>query len=722
MTVLNQIVPGKVVNNGIRDESIPDYTPAQPTRPLHLPVISLVTPKGGLADDVGTVWIPVSDIPNMFGNLTNPNSPFYNPTTLLIEQLRRGNQHSVGIRRLSANKKVARTSLSAFVQRVTVQDYERDPSGRFKRNENGQRIPTGETFDGLSIVIKPDPEAANKNVGELSRRTIAAIPAQGDQEAVPETQVFPLFEAIAGVGDEYNKSGMNIGVRNDVMNYRSITDFMKATGVYPFELKMFTENDNGLRSYIRTVQSTEASTFTLFKAERNAVQYSVKHGFGNFTGTNQNRKTVARQAPYNNVHVYDDSINALFQTLYVVEREVNDTLLELNDYPFKQMNPFTLVNHTGVPYYALIQGDFTVWDMSGSLRATGGISPFLTEEGKLPSYVTVEEQDDPFGLLANVKTPVTPQQGWEINNELLAIDLNTYIDSVEVKNYTKNRQSFFWDVGYHQKVKDIAERLLGGRKDIIVMPDAVVWKQGEANLVSEVYSRFSQLSNSVKLYPESDKHGTPTCRASINTIQAKLTDERTSDYFSGNLDLAYAFALFAGNQEGVIRPAFSPDSENNRTLRTMHSPLVEFEEDFVAGENFNGGGITLRTKDVDTLFRPALVTVYTNPDSVLKDLVTTFLCVCIEKIAQDEWNELCGDTSKSAEQYVALFKDNAERKCRDRLGGLARQITFVPTYNETTPGGRAVLNVTGHAYFNKGKYMMNLDLYAYNETDLETSA
>lgn len=721
MSVINRIIPGKTQNNGINDQSIPPYAVSSPTFPLHLPVVTLVTPKGPLAKDVGTVWINTADFASTFGDIfTDVHQPYYNPSALLVQQLIRGGQSSIGVRRVSVNDEVARTALSAFIQKVRVPQYERDLSGNFKRDADGNKIPTGEFVEnGVNIVIKPDPEAKGKKPGELQRREIPGTPADGDTPAVPTTYVFPLFEGIAGVGEVYNRSGLQAGVRNDALGFRSIADFVKATGVYPIQLKLFSESAAGVRTYAKTPDRRETVDFTLFNTEYKGTQYSIARGFGEFTGTNVNRKVTPRPAPYNSVYVYEEHITALLQTLYAVEKPVNDSLVEVGNLPYQQINPFTLVNHNGAPYYAIVSNDAnSVWDLTGAVKAEGGVLPFYEANGQLPAYVDQTPVDDPLGVLAGVRFPVTAAQAWEASNHLVHADMQDYLAGTETKNYTRNRQSFWWDVGYSQEVKDAAIGLLASRKDIIVVTCATVWAPGKANTLSEIYSRATTLVNAIRMYPESEKWGTPACRAAINLIEAKLIDEKTGDFFSMNLDLAYAFALFAGNAQGIIKPAFSPDSKANRVLRTMHSPNIEFEEDFTASNNFDIGALTLRVKDSDQLFRPALITVYNNPDSVLKDLVTTFLCVCIEKIAQDEWNEVCGDTTLSASNYVANFKDGAERKCRDNLGGIAKQITFDASYNESAPGGRAIMNAIGHAYFNKGKYMMNLDLFAYNEQDL----
>lgn len=723
MTTLTSIVPGKVDNRGINDVSIPAYTPAQTTRPLHAPVIHGVFPKGQLADVNGIVWVNTNQVGAVFGDIQDPASAYYSPTSVLIQRLISGGQATVGIRRLSANNVVARTALSAFVKKVTVQDYQRDLTGKFVRDANGDLIPNvGVTYDGVEIEIKVDPEAATKGVGELVRRKIAGTPPVGQDPGTPDVEVFPLFDGIGGVGDEYNKGGMNFGVNNSAFQFGEISDFVKATGCYPFNLRQFTDTDKGKRVYAKTERGRETVEATLFDALYQSTRYNLKRAFGEFTGTNVNRKVVPSPAPYSGVHVYNESISSLCQALYAIESAVNDDLVEVTVMPYRQMNPFTCVDHNGVPYYAIVTPDTVSWDMSAAVKITGGISPFYDNDGKLPSYVVSPELDDPFGVLTNTKFPVSRDEAWQVQNNLIAADLEAYVAGIENANYVRNRQSVFWDIGYSQDVKDQAVRLLGSRKDIMVVPCATIWKPGKSNNVEQIYSRSAQLNAQLRMYPESEFWGTPSTRASVNLIEAYAIDEPLGELYSGNIDLAYAYALFAGNAQGIIVPSASPSHADNRILRTMHSPNIEFEGDVQSAENFNRGCITLRPYDAgDRLFRPALVTVYTNVDSVLKDQVTAFLCICIEKICQDEWNRVCGDTNLSAANYVSVFKDSAERQCRDRLGSLARNIVVEPSYSEGSVGSKAILNTRVHAYFNKGKYQMTLDLFAHNEEELATA-
>ncbi|WP_228493078.1 hypothetical protein, partial [Pseudomonas aeruginosa] len=82
----------------------------------------------------GTQWVAPQDVKKIFGDIFDEKSPYYSPTSVLIQALALGRQNTIGIRRLSVNEVVSKASLSAFVQKVEVQAYERDANGRWKYN------------------------------------------------------------------------------------------------------------------------------------------------------------------------------------------------------------------------------------------------------------------------------------------------------------------------------------------------------------------------------------------------------------------------------------------------------------------------------------------------------------------------------------------------------------------------------------------------------------
>lgn len=711
MTTIAQVIPGKVNNRGVNDRSIPDYTTQPATSPLHAPIVHVITPGG----EFGTQWINTADFQTIYGDIFDHKTPYYNPTAALIKNLIAGGQATIGVRRMSVNKQVARIALSAFVTKKKVDQFERDFKGMFKRDATtGDKIKIGE-LDGLEIYVGLDTEAATAEAGALKIREIPSATEGG-----ASTYVYPLFELLAGVGDVYNLNGVHMGVKDTALNWKGVAQFVEATGVYPFFMRQFIDSaTGGARNYVKDKSGRDTVQFTLFEVENDSVKYSLREAIGAYTGANVNRKVTKRPAPFGDVLTYDDNLEELMQMMYAVEQPNNTSLVSGFDTNYRQMNPFTCVNHNGVPYYAIVSKGISMWDMSYAINAQYGVSPFLKADGTLPDYATKTVVKDPFGILKDTAFRLTTSQAWEITNALMEADVQEFVSSLEQLNYVRNRHSVYWDVGYTYAVKEKLNSILAARKDVMVFDCATIWNGGKMNDVSAVYGRLAQLTADLRMYPESEYWGTQTMRAAVNIIEAKIIDEPTGWYFSGNIDLAYQFARFAGNAAGTLSAARSPDHGDNRLLTTMHSPNIEFEDDGVSSDNFDSGAITLRPYDItDALFRPCVPTVYkASVDSVLKDAVTAFVCVCLEKIGQDEWNVVCGDTTLTADNYAALVKDGIERKSRDRLGGIAKGIRVDTSYNENQPGGRAVMNTIINADFNKGKYMMNLDLFAYNEQD-----
>lgn len=711
VTAVN-VVPGKVALNGIRDISIPNYQPVAPSTPISLPVIHQVTPKG----ELGTQFIPTSQYTQRFGNVFDDSTLYYNPNSVLIKQLTLGGQSRIGVRRLTANQVVSRIPLSAYVQQRDIDDFERDPTGNFKIDPvTGQRIKKG-TVKGIFITIKVDDAAKGKEPGALTVREIAGATADD-----PSTHVYPLFELPAGIGDAYNANGIQFGSRQGGLNQQNIAAFVRATGVYPYSLRMFETTPAGVRAYASTITQGDVATLTLFDATYNNTKYSLKRGVQQFTDRKTSDLVDSVPTPFTAPIVYQDNIDTIAQLLYSVEKPLNTNLVDTGIFSYRQMNPFTCTDHTGVPYYGIATDEIVTWDLTYAVMSQFGISPFLTEEGKLPDFVTPTVLNDPFGLLADVVVPTTPKQAWQINDQLTLADLTSYVVSAEMQNVMVNRQSMWWDVGYSMAVKTKATELLGARKDIFVHFCATVFEPGVPNQIEDIYSRLSLITSNARLFPESDVWGTAALRFSVNKIEAIPNSEDNDWPMSGNLDLAQKWAQAGGAENGVFRVSMSPDHGDYRILDTMHSPNITFEEDLIGATGLELGGITLRPYDTGVYFRPALPTGYaTSIDSPLKDQVPAVICIAIEKIAQSKWGLVCGDSTITSDNYASIVKDAIEIDVRDNLGGYVK-VNVTTSYNETQVGGLATLNVIAYCYFNKAKYMMQFDLFADNINNFPTA-
>lgn len=713
-----KIIPGQVINNGIDAKDRVNPVTTLPTYPCHYPVIPIVSPKGTL----GMSFIATTDFTNLYGDITDVDTPYYSAVSQLIAKMAAGGQGGFGVRRVSANNVVARLAYGiAIGQSTKIPQYKRDTDGSYLYDTSGNRIPntTGADVPGIYLkLVKYDVTLSTTPAyGKLAKSTFTETV---NGEEITFTQ-YPIFEMPAGVGDAYNYHGSVLGVSPDA-DWDTISQFVENYGVFPYSMKMYVKTTTGVPTYYSTTSGGVNADYTLFPMkDKYDVRYSFSLGVGAFTGDNVNRPHVSRPAPFYEVKTYDQNIQDVCAALYAAELAAGlSSLVSVTGVnPIRQMNPFTLTNHMGVPYYAIaLVGDTNPFANGGYIDAAGGISPFLTANRTTPVPVTGTYNFDPAtnnGHVDNLSTA----DAWTVAQALYLADIQSYATSTTVNDWTRNRQSVIWDAGYNMEIKEALIALWATRQDQILILQASEWL--EENTIAQRYSMMSALATKIRLHPESSVYGTPASRAAIALWDAKITDENSAANFPMTVDLIYFFAKFGGNSLGNLSRTASPDHDINRVLTMMYSPTMDFEGDDAAAANFDDGGISLRPYNTSQYYRPALPTVYDDEDGVLKDLITNFVAVCVEKILADTWALVSGDTTIDSTTYASTVKDTAEAACRKRLGTMFKDIRIDCTYTENGANSRGILNSVANVWFRKGKYMMNMSLAAYNEEDLDTT-
>lgn len=707
---ITSIVPGQVRNQGIGDDSRPIVMPELATYPCNYPVISMVTPKGQL----GQKYLNMGDFGDIYGDVQDPDGQYYNPIAALIHSLSSGGQAALGVRRLTANTKIARCAIGMKVVKAPVAQFKRGPDQQFILDQAGARVPAEApdalVYDGLKLT----PVLMDVSSSEYKGLQVVHGEAAEGEAAF---SIYPLYELPAGIGDVYNRMGHYAGVSGSA-DFQAISDFVNATGVFPYTFKMYEKTVYGVPVLAKTLINTEEASFTLFDVKHKGVRYSLNDAIGGYTGATANRPVTPRPAPFYEAHVYKENVEAIAKLMLAAEEAAKpENLVYLEGVaPHKQMNPLTAVTHEGIPYYAIeIDAPTRLFNMGAQLDAKGGINPMLRADLTAPEGVTLSREYN-FDPANGPVEELNRYDAWQVTQALVHADVIAYRNSLEITDWTRNRQSVIYDVGFNSEIVDELIQLLAARKDHAAVFASSEWLSNAT--IAEHYSRQTYIANRLLLIPESEKYGTPACRGTIAMWDMYKINEESKERFSHVLDIAHAMATFGGNALGQLIKANSPDHANNRLLNTMYGPTVDLEGDPAAAANFDNGAITLRPYNTEQLYRPAMPTVYPHQDSVLKDWVTVFTCVCVEKIIADTWTLVSGDTTITAEEYAATVKDRAETECRERLGSMFEDIVVETTYNEGGADARSVLYVVGYVAFRKGKYMMDMSLVARNEQDL----
>lgn len=735
MDTFSKVIPGRVVNNGIVSrETFSEATPVI-SSPAHSPDFACVTPKGKTKH--GTV--PMATFSDNFGDITDAFGLYYNPVSLAIQKLGAAGQASFGFKRLTNNTVKSRVVSGVAIFSGEVPNYERDTvTGDYEYDAAGNPIVNETTPTVPGKWVCP---AVWKTTGDVGSAKAFEVTSDVSTPEIPEGTVgkfWPLKELISGIGDYYNNGYAAFG-HASLTDWDAVSSFIVANGAYPFILNIGTVTDAGLRVPAATVNGTPDTTFTMFNVVTSEnVRYNLKAAIGKYTGQDVNETVESVDAPFDDSYVYDGNVNAVAKELYDAEyTDGGETPLVVQSKRFPAyavMNMWDLLNHEGVPYkHIVFGGNIKVSTPANTLTGTrislnhylesnGGINPYADADGKYPAAPStwniatqgewVVDNTDPNQIISQA-------QCWEMNQMLIEAWLIEYKASLDIKDVIRNRVSFFWDLGYNTAIKNLLISFMSVRKDFIVVPCATEYLVTKTQ--DELYSTATMLNTRISMIPESDVYKSHACRASINLWNARYIDEPTWGRFTLNIDLMYAFALAGGGSDGKMFKAQMPDHAGNRILRIAHDPLVQFEADNPAANNLINGNITVTPITESQFCRPALPTVYDNINSVLKDLCNVWKCVCVEKILQDQWIQVSGDTQLGKEGYLSTVKDNAEALIRDRYGAVLSNWEVVTSFLEDSPTSKSVMYAVTKLWMGKGVYMMDSVLEAYNEDSLATS-
>ncbi|QZA70492.1 tail sheath [Erwinia phage AH04] len=735
MDTFSKVIPGKVVNNGIVSrETFSSATPVI-SSPAHFPDFAAVTPKG----DTKHGTVSMATFTDKFGDTNDAFGLYYNPITFAIQKLGAAAQASFGFKRLVNNTVKSRVIAGVVIFSGAVPNYKRDTlTGDYEYDDAGNAIVDEDVPTVPGKWVCP---AVLKSKGDVGTAKPFEVTSDTTTPEVPEGttgKFWPLKELISGIGDFYNDSYAAFG-HATLTDWDAVTDFIVANGAYPFILNIGTVTDAGLRVPAATVNGTPDTTFTMFDVVTSTnVRYSLKAAVDSYTGANVNRQVETVDAPFSDSYVYSANVNAVAKELY--DAEYGDGTLvppvvQSKRFPkYAIMNMWDLLNHEGVPYQRIVfGGNFTLSNATNTLTGTrislnhylqsnGGINPYADADGKYLAKPSTWNEDTNGEWVDDNTDPdaiISQAQCWEMNQMLLEAWLTEYKSSLDIKDVIRNRVSFLWDVGYKQSIKNLIISFMSVRKDFVAVLCATEYLKTKTQ--DELYSTATMLSTRINMIPESDVYKSHACRAAINLWNARYIDEPTWGRFSLNIDLMYAFALAGGGSDGRMYKAEMPDHEGNRILRIAHDPLVQFEADNPAAANLINGNITVTPITESQFCRPALPTVYDNINSVLKDLTNVWKCVAVEKILQDQWIQVSGDTQLGKEGYLSTVKDNAEALIRDRFGSVLSNWEVVTSFLEDSPTSKSVMYAVTKLWLGKGVYMMDSVLEAYNEDSLATT-
>lgn len=621
---------------GIKDSSRGSTPVERLAVPTHLPKIYLFAETGGLEPElcVGGTRL------RLFGDNTfDERSPYATHTTVLSNVVNAQANQAMIQRVLPPDhgpKATVRHYIDVLQTQIPV--YERMPDGTYKLDDDHQKIPTGETINGL-----------------LAKHVVRQITGDdfGIASLIPGTMTDDVNQSIMYPIEDnevphYGAGGNNYGLRTwapvaigaNPLDTRLLTQGK----VYPYLrvcLKRADEFTTG-----RLVDTKSGATQVLFSLKPNsfdrnsdAALYLGDVFLDSYQDLQPDPGIPKLYGPFGRQFVYQDNIDELLETIYALEapyaNEFSDiTGTDVEDEKYL-INLFGAHSSNNVPYMTF-QLDYTGEDVvrmseRSVFYARGGYDGTMNED----VLAKLVEQE-----VAEYNNPNSP-----------LMDMAYHVESI------------MYDSGFPLSTKYALCNFISIRKDTAVVL-ATHDVLGRTLTAAEESSLAISLRTRLQLFPESEVWGTPVCRGVIVGRSGRMVGSRYTKRLPLSLELAHKAARYMGASDGRWKSGLSFDHARRRPgsmVEKFRDINVTFTSDRVRNADWANGLIWVQNYDRDQQFFPAWQTVYDDDTSVLNSFFTMMACVELEKVGFRTWQDYSGADSMDN----PVLKKNVEQDIVD---------------------------------------------------------
>lgn len=628
----------RLYSTGKKDSS-GGVVPVEPLAiPTHLPKIYIYAEDGDLQPQLAVGGTRQQ----LYGKRTfDERSKYFTHTTVLSNVVNaQGNMQMLQRVLPTDHGPKANLRLIADVLETQVPVYERMPDGTYKLDDDHQKIPTGETIKGLKVKFLAKRFAAEEfGLGSLQPGI--------QQDGVNQSIQYPLEDMEAPF---YGEKGNNSGLRNWAPVAIGLNPFdtrlLTVEKVYPYYRSLLTRADEfSTGKLVDTVTGETSITYTLKPGSYN--RYTDQ---GLYLGTEFLKRYQDLQpapgipvlnGPFGQQYVYQTHIDELLALMYELEApwvdqfsDISGTDLEGEMY---MMNLYGAHSSLNVPYTA-VQVDFTGKDVvrmspQSVFYASGAFDGTMNED-MLAKLVKeeVEEYNNP-------------------NSPLM--DMAYHVESI------------MYDSGFPLETKKALCNFISIRKDTAVVL-ATHDVLGRTLTAAEESSLAISLRTQAQLFPESEVHGTPVCRAVIVGRSGELAGSKYPKRLPLSIELAHKAARYMGASNGRWKTgqSFSRAGTTPGSIVELFRNInVTFTSDRVRNTDWANGLVWVQNYDRDRQFFPAFQTVYDDDTSVLNSFFTMMATVECEKAGFRSWLNWVGDDK----ELDSVFKRTIEKEINDDL-------------------------------------------------------
>lgn len=639
MTVPTSSSLPRVINKGIKDvTAVPISAPVE-SLPIRLPLFLVNAPWG---EYNRARYVDSAAVTTYYGAETlQPLSKWFNHQSLFLRSQLQNTGKALTVRMKMPGAKQASARFAADVVADDIPLFERNPDGGLKLDQDGNKVPTGETVPGYrlqwrKIEVGVDAETDESTFGAADR-SAGGLVSSIDGAA---SELWPVMDWL---GRFEGEKGSNLGGRLMARTINSNTPadetLHETLQSYVYTLQMVQRTDSlSTPSMIRTTNNAPTLDFTFKKGtidKSTGIQYAAeKVVLPAYESTDP--QTFTGFGPLEKLHVYNPEIAELLKLLTDAEAaHTGDEFKDVNMFNF-----LTGVDINGNPYHTLaIEGP-----SKGGLLFGEASNHFMVGGSDGDTSVTAYNKvvDD---LLSNLSASDVP---------FASIALMPY-DSVFDSGFpvpTKLKFTAFHnlrpDVVPHLCTQDVLKRL---------------------NTPEEDSSIGITLRSTFRSLQESSEYGTPATRVAITGNAGYLIND---DYDGMVPFLEYLLILgakYMGAEDGEMKANYTFGRGEKTTITRYRDHNVRFRADEARNADWNNGLNLAIGYDMSRLFWPGVQSIHENPTSILHSYLNVCIAANLTRIGNIVWRELAGDDQTPDDVFLDAVTDKVTAKTTGKYDG-----------------------------------------------------
>lgn len=672
------------ITDGVRDKSVPDpiLTPKQYA--THLPLWFIFAKKG----PTNRVVADGATREQLFGTETFlPSSKFFNHQTQFSNTVNGKGNQGVYQRLVPPNAKKAAMRVFADVLPMAIPLYQRGTDGKIKLDATGNPLPVvgGLTTPGFKVkfVKTPIDTAHGGEFGDGAQM----VGDQVDAGTSTQSQRFPLFDIPAeSIGGAGNDLGFRMWAPVEGSRVPVDTELLSENKAYPYVFACLDRSSDTIQN-IQTVAGTQEMTAVLkpdqVKASVGDQIVSFDPRFFEMYNDRERQGIAPLYGPFDRVHVYQDNLETLLKQFYDAEKTFIDAF-----------------------------SDFTGEDYATAADGIGEIYRFNFVSGKSSKNVPyqsflINRADNNAEAMSDIST-MWAEGGADgdisLNSfdTLVAAEIAKYgdINQEVTENRLGNPESIFYDSGFSADTKMVLANFIAVRKDTFLVWSLQDAQQARPLTADEESSLAIALYTRGQMLPESSTFGTPAARFMIVACDGKLISSNYRKRLPLSLEIASKSAEYMGAGNGLWKSAFAFSNGKRAEVSMFNDVNVTWRPIAARQRDWANGMVYVQSKDMDTLFFPALRTGYSVAQSVLTSYFTVMVFVDLQKVGDRVWSEFSGADKYSNEQ----FKKYVEQEFKNQTEGKY----------DTRVELRATVSFTAVDEFNGFSWTLNVDVGAAN--------